>query len=69
MACKLLDKAIENCGFESIPKALADQICVGLICDEHEETLLAKIKAAVIKKRSVFLYRNIYLGMVVNTKI
>ena len=57
MACKLSDKAVENCVFESIPNALADQICVGLVGNENKETLLAKIKAAVIKKRSVFFYR------------
>ena len=57
LACKLSDKAVENCVFESIPNALADQICVGLVGNENKETLLAKIKAAVIKKRSVFLYR------------
>ena len=48
---------MENRVFESIPNALADQICVGLVGNENKETLLAKIKAAVIKKRSVFLYR------------
>ena len=57
LACKLLDKAIENCNFESIPNALADHICVGLVSNEDKETLLAKIKAAVIKKRSMLLYR------------
>ena len=55
LACKLSDKAVENRVFESIPNALADQICVGLVGNEDKETLLAKIKAAVIKKRSVFL--------------
>ena len=48
---------MENRVFESIPNALADQICVGLVGNENKETLLAKIKAAVIKKGSVFLYR------------
>jgi len=57
LACKLSDKAVENRVFESIPNALADQICVGLVGNEDKEALLAKIKTAVIKKRSVFLYR------------
>ena len=48
---------MENRVFESIPNALADHICVGLVGNEDKEALLAKIKTAVIKKRSVFLYR------------
>ena len=57
LACKLSDKAVENRVFEAIPNALADQICVGLAGNENKEALLTKIKAAVIKKRSVILYR------------
>ena len=57
LSCKISDKAVENRVFEAIPNALADQICVGLAGNKNKEALLTKIKAAVIKKRSVFLYR------------
>ena len=57
LSCKISDKAVENRIFEAIPNALADQICVGLSGTESKEVLLAKIKEAVVKKRSVFLYR------------
>ena len=57
VACKLSDKNIENRVFECIPNALADQIVVDLKGDENKEALLVKIKSAVFKKRSVFLYR------------
>ena len=56
-SCKISDKAVENRIFESIPYGLADQICVSLSGNENKEALLAKIKDAVVKKRSVFLYR------------
>ena len=42
--------------FECIPNALADQIVVDLEGNEDKETLFGRIKAAVIKKKSVFLY-------------
>ena len=47
LACKLSDKNIEN--------APVDQIVVDLEGNEDKEALLGKIKAAVVKKRSVFL--------------
>ena len=43
--------------YNIIPNELADQICVGLKGDESKAELLAKIKDAIVKKRSVFLYR------------
>ena len=55
LSCKITDKAVENRVFEAIPNTLADQICVDLAGDENKEVLLAKIKEAVVKKRSVFL--------------
>ena len=57
LACKLSDKNIENCVFQCIPSSLADQIVVDLTGYETKDTLLVKIKAAVVKKRSIFLYR------------
>ena len=36
---------------------VSDQIVVNLIGDMTKDALLAKIKAAVVKKRSIFLYR------------
>ena len=57
LSYKISDKAVENRIFEAIPNALADQICVGLVGTESKAVLLAKIKEAVIKKRSLFLYR------------
>ena len=57
MSCKISDKAVENRIFEAIPNALADQICVGLAGNENKAVLLAKIKEAVVKKKSIFLYR------------
>ena len=56
-SCKITDKAVENRIFESIPNTLADQICVSLSGEEDKEALLAKRNDAVVKKRSVFLYR------------
>ena len=61
LACKLSDRNIENSVFECIPNELADQIVVDLEGNEDKETLLGKIKAAVVKKRSVFLYLQIML--------
>ena len=46
-----------NCVFETIPSSLADQIAVNLSGKETKEEILVKIKAAVVKKRSIFLYR------------
>ena len=43
--------------FEAVPTVLADQICVDMIGDETKGGVLAKVKGAVVKKRSVFLYR------------
>ena len=43
--------------FECIPNAPTDQIVVDLEGNEDKEALLGKIKAAVVKKRSVFLSR------------
>ena len=57
LSCKIFDRAVVNRVFEAIPNALADQICVDLTGEETKEALLVKIKAAVVKKRSVFLYR------------
>ena len=48
LACKLSDKNIENQVFECITNALADQIVVDLEGNEDKETLLGKIKAAVV---------------------
>ena len=56
VACKLSDKNIENCVFECIPSSLADQIVVDLTGDETKMALLIKIKAVVVKKRSIFCY-------------
>ena len=56
VACKLSDKNIENRVFKCIPNSLADQILVYLKGNENKEALLVKIKSAVVKKRSVFLY-------------
>ena len=46
--CKLSDKNTENRAFECITNALADQIVVDLMGNEDEETLLGKIKAAMV---------------------
>ena len=50
-------KNIENRVFQCIPNSLADQIVVDLTGEETKDSLLAKIKAAVVKKRSIILYR------------
>ena len=57
MTCKLKDKDIVNRVFETIPSSLADQIAVDLSGRETKDEILVKIKAAVVKKRSIFLYR------------
>ena len=57
LSCKVSDSAVVNRVFEAIPNQLADQICVGLVGNETKAVLLAKMKEAVVKKRSVFLYR------------
>ena len=57
LSCEISDKAVENRIFEAIPNALADPICVSLVGTESKTVLLAKIKEAVVKKRSIFLYR------------
>ena len=57
LSCKISDKAVENRILEAIPNDLADQICVELKGAESKAELLAKIKDAIVKKRSVFLYR------------
>ena len=57
VACKLTDKNMENRVFECIPNALADHIVVDLTENENKEALLEKIKSAIVKKRSVILYR------------
>ena len=56
VAYKLSDKNIENRVFECILNSLADQIVVHLKGNKNKEALLVEIKAAVAKKRSVFLY-------------
>ena len=43
--------------FETIPSSLADQIAFNLSGKETKDEILVKIKAAVVKKRSIFLYR------------
>ena len=43
--------------FEAVPTILANQICVDLEGNESKEDVLEKVKKAVVKKRSVFLYR------------
>ena len=43
--------------FEAVPTVLADQICVDMSGDETKDVILAKVKGAVVKKWSVFLYR------------
>ena len=55
VTCKLSDKDIENCVFETIPSSLADQIVVDLSGEESKDEILVKIKAVVVKKRSIFL--------------
>ena len=55
-SCKISDKAVQNRILEAFHNALADQICVNLAGNENKAVLLAKIKEAVVKKRSVFLY-------------
>ena len=57
MSCKISNKAVGNRISEAIPYALAVQICVVLAGNENKAVLLTKIKEAVVKKRSVFLYR------------
>ena len=57
MTCKLSDKDIQNCVFKTILSSLADQIAVDLSGQETKEDILTKIKTAVVKKRSIFLYR------------
>ena len=57
VTCKLSDKDIEKCVFETIPSSLADQIAIDLSWEESKDEILVKIKAAVVKKRSIFLYR------------
>ena len=57
MACKLSDKTIENRVFETVPSSLAEQIAVNLTGDETKYVHLTNIKAAVVKKRSVLIYR------------
>ena len=57
LSCKVSDSAVVNRVFEAIPNQLADQICVGLVGNESKAVLLAKMKEAVVKKRSLFLYR------------
>ena len=56
LSCKILDKAVVNRILEAIANQLADQICVGLAGTESKKVLLAKMKEAVVKKRSVYLY-------------
>ena len=56
LSCKISDSAVVNRMLEAIPNQLADQICVGLAGTESKEVLLAKMKEAVVKERSVFLY-------------
>ena len=56
LACKLTDKNMENRVFKCIPNALADQIVVDITGNENKETLLEKIKSAIVKKISVILY-------------
>ena len=56
-SCKLSDDEIKNLVFEAVPTVLADQICVDLEGNETKEQVLEKVKNAVVKKRSVFLYR------------
>ena len=65
--CKISDNAVVNRNLEAIPNQLADQIWVGLAGTESKEVLLAKIKEAVVKKRSVFLYRK-YLHQIVQNR-
>ena len=57
ISCKLSDKDIQNRIFETIPSNLADQIVIDLIGTENKDAIFAKIKSAVVKKRSIFLYR------------
>ena len=57
ISCKLSDKDIQNRIFEKIPSNLADQIVIDLIGTENKEAIFAKIKSAVVKKQSIFLYR------------
>ena len=46
--------------FEAVPTVLADQICVDMTGDESKDGILAQVKGAVVKKRSVFLYRKYF---------
>ena len=51
------DTGIQNQVFETIPTSLAYQIVVDLSDTENMDAIFAKIKSAVVKKRSIFLYR------------
>ena len=58
VSCKLLDDKIKNQVFEAVPTILADQICVDLEGTETKtKNVFEKVMYAVVKKRSVFLYR------------
>ena len=57
VTCKLKDTDIVNRIFETIPSYLAIQIVIDLDGSETKDVIFAKIKGAVVKKRSVFLYR------------
>ena len=57
VSCKLSDKDIQNGIFETIPSNLVDQIKVNLSGRESKDEIFAKIKNAVVKKRSIFWYR------------
>ena len=57
LACKITAKQVENRILEAIPNQIADTIVVGLVGTEDKAALMTKIKAVMVKKRSVFLYR------------
>ena len=57
VTCKLTDRDIVNWILETIPTSLADQIVIDLDGTESKEVIFATIKRAVVKKRSVILYR------------
>ena len=58
LACKILDKQVENRILEAIPNSVADQIVVSLVGNEDKAALMERIKGVMVKKRSTFLYRS-----------
>jgi hypothetical protein len=58
LACKISDKQVENRILEAIPNSVADQIVVSLVGNKDKAALMERIKGAMVKKRSTFLYRS-----------